>query len=273
MKFRKLGKTGEKIPALGLGTFGMGGIFSPDHGGDRKAVELLRKAIGMGYTLIDTAEMYGGGHSEELVGEAIKGMDRGKLFIVSKVPPEHAHFIPLINSAKKSMERLGTTIDLYLIHMPPRCALKETIRGLEKVVDMGIARHIGVSNFGEALTLEALQLSKKHEIVVNQSELNLAEQNLKLLDLCQEVGVTFMAYRPLGQGDLFKHPKWKELKKIGKKHRKTAVQTALRWVLDTDAVTIVKSSNLKHLKENLGSLGWELGEEWEGLRDSFLSEK
>lgn len=257
------------MPVLGLGTYLMGGAHHQDHSRDKGWTQAIRAAAEMGYTLIDTAEEYGAGHSEELVGEAIKPLNRDELFIVSKVSPER-RFLDIIRSAKASAKRLGTYMDLYLIHMPPHGPLKQTIHGLEKVVDMGLARYIGVSNFGEKLTEEALHLARKHPIVANQSELSLTDSNLALLDACQNWGITFMAYSPLGRGRLFRHAQFGKLEELSRKRGKTPVQIALRWTIDAGALTLVKSDTVPHLRENLGALGWTLGNDWEELAEIFL---
>lgn len=273
MKFRKLGNTGEEVPVMGLGTFGMGGKFKPDRSRDKEVVEDIRTAVEMGYTLIDTAEAYGGGHTEELVGKAIGDFDRDDLFIVSKVSPEHSRFMQVIKAAKASTKRLGTHMDLYLIHLPPKAPLRETMAGMEKVADMGLARHIGVSNFDIDMTSRAMELVTRHPIVANQSEHSLVEHNFPLSDFCWESGITFMAYSPLGRGELLEHPKFGELEEIAKKHGKTAVQAALRWLMDNDALPLVKSENPEHLEENLGAVGWRLGQDWQKLADIFISNK
>lgn len=265
----ELGRTGEKIPALGLGTFGVGGKFRPDGTNDAKNIEVVEKAVGMGYTLIDTAEAYGGGHTEELVGKAIQGIPRDELFIVSKVSPENCKFLKVIRSGKGSARRLGKYVDLFLIHTPPKCPIKETVLGMEKLVDMGLVRYIGVSNFSPQQTIDAVYAAKKHPIVANQSEMNLIDQSAGVLDVCRDYGLSFMGYRPLGGGALLKDPRVSEIKKLAEKHSKTPAQVALRWVLDMNIITIVKSSSEKHLKENLGAVGWNLGDDWDGLRKAF----
>lgn len=271
MEFVELGGTGEKIPALGLGTYGMGGGFRQDRSRDDESVEAIRAALEMGYTLIDTAEAYGNGHSEELVGEAIEPFERDELFIVSKVSPDHSHFTQLVRAAKGSVERLGTHMDLYLMHMPPRAPLRETVLGLEKVVDMGLARYVGVSNFDAELTRRAVGLAGNRPIVANQSEHSLLEPRLPLLEACRRMGVTFMAYSPLGWGELFDHPLFPKLEASAREMGRTAVQSALRWVIESGAVALVKSENPSHLEENLGALGWELGDKWGELKNIFIS--
>ena len=136
MVFKELGKTGEKIPALGLGTWGIGGFETPDYSRDEEMVELLKKAINMGYTHIDTAEYYGGGHTEELIGRAIKDFKREELFIVSKVWPNHLRRDDLLRSLESTLKRLDTDyVDLYLIHWPnPEVPLEETLSAMAEGV-------------------------------------------------------------------------------------------------------------------------------------------
>lgn len=263
MEFVRLGKTGEKIPSLGLGTFGIGGKFSAERSKDEYWIKLIRNAIEMGYTLIDTAEVYGKGHCEEIIGKAIKVFDREDLFIISKVSPENASLLKVLRSGLKSYERLGTYIDLYLIHFPPPLHfLPQMIRGMEKLVEMGIVRYIGVSNFSIELTKLAVELSKKEEIVANESELSLIfRKNLPLVEWCNKEKITFIAYSPLAQGEIFTHEIFKKLKEIGKKIGKSPVQIAIRWVLDKKTAALVMSSKEDHLRENLGALGWNLEKE------------
>jgi len=256
----ELGKTGEKIPALGLGTFGIGGRFKAEYSRDEYWIELIKSAVEMGYTLIDTAEIYGAGHTEELVGKAIEGFDRDELFIISKVRPEKARFLETLKAGLRSYERLGTYIDLYLIHFPPPLELlPQMVRAMEKLVEIGIVRYIGVSNFSSDLTRLAREVAKREEIVANQSELSIIyPQNLPLVEWCKKEGVTFMAYSPLAQGEIFSHKIYEKLEKISKKIGRSPVQIALRWVLDKGVVALVMSSKKEHLKENLGALGWRL---------------
>lgn len=269
MEKLNLGITGDTIPALGLGTFGIGGKFKPDGSSLIENIAIIKKAIEMGYTLIDTAESYCGGQSEVIVGEVIKDFPRDDLFIVSKISPENCKFLKVIKSAKQSVARLGTHMDMCLVHMPPKNSISETIIAMEKLIDMGLTRHIGISNFNERQTIEAAYAVKKYTIAVNQSEMSLDAQNLSVLDTCRNLGISFMAYRPLGNGDLLKNPKFSEVKKMGKKYKKTGVQTALRWVMDMDIPTLVNSTNETHLKENLGALDWNLGDDWDTLAAEF----
>ena len=135
MEYREITK-GVSIPIIGLGTWGMGGRETPDKVRDSETVTAIRMAIDLGLTHIDTAEFYGAGHAEELVGEAIESIDRNKLFITSKVWQNHLHRDDLLRSMKASLKRLGLDrVDLYLVHWPnPDVPLKETMSAMEEYI-------------------------------------------------------------------------------------------------------------------------------------------
>ena len=258
-----------KIPSVGLGTWLIGGDTETDYSKDKESVETIKKAVEMGYTLIDTAEMYGNGHCEELIGKAIKGLDRKKLFIVSKVKNVNLHYDDVIDSAKNSLKRLNMGyIDLYLIHFPnDDIPLKETVKALDHLVEQKLVRYIGVSNFTLKRLKEAEKYSK-NKIVANQIEYSLLTRNKgryanntdmekKTIPYCQKNGIIVMAERPIERGILLKpHP---VLDNLAKKYNKTRSQIAINWLISKEnIIAIPKSANLVHLKDNLGALGWKL---------------
>ena len=251
---------GIRIPVIGIGTWEMGEDISEDD----KNIEALKEAVRLGMTHIDTAESYAAGHAEELVGRAIKSFDRKNLFITTKVSPEHLRFNQVLKAAKASLKRLDTDyIDLYLIHWPnPDIPLKETMRVFDSLVSDGLVKHIGVSNFSVKL-LEEAQSHSKNKIVANQIEYNLLsrEPEKKLLSFCQKENIMLTAYQPLARGKLTK-PGFEILDKLAKKYGKTQAQIALNWLISKPSVVVIpKSSNIEHLKENLGAIGWEMDKE------------
>ena len=261
--FKLLGRTGEKISSIGQGTWGVGGYFEPVYSRDDREVEALRRGIELGMTLIDTAEIYARGHSEELVGRAIRGFRREDIFIVSKVWHTNLRYDDVIKAAKRSVGRLGTSyIDLYLVHWPnPEVPLRETMRAMEKLVEMGIVRYVGVSNFTVELLEEAQSSLAREEIVANQVKYNLLERGveLEILPYCEREGITIMAYTPLAKGALARD---EYLAEIGRKYEKTAAQVALNWLIYRDnVVAIPKASKVSHVEENAGAMGWRLREE------------
>ncbi|MEQ9714326.1 MAG: aldo/keto reductase [Candidatus Asgardarchaeum sp.] len=260
---KELNRTGCKVPAIGLGTWKIGGSMTPDHSQDDLAIKALRHGISLGMWLVDTAEIYGGGHAEELVGEAIKIFNREKIFIVTKVWETNLRYDDVLKAAKRSLKRLKTNyIDLYLIHWPnPRIPLSETMKAMEKLVSDGLVRYIGVSNFSVELMEEARSYLSKEDIVVNQVKYNVYDRSIErdILPYCQKEGITLMAYTPLAKGSVSTD---KTLIEIGRKYSKTAAQVALNWLISKDMViAIPKAIRIEHIEENAGAMGWRLSEE------------
>ena len=261
MEYREITK-GVSIPMLGLGTWGMGGKETPSKARDSETVSAIRMAVELGLTHLDTAEYYGAGHAEELIGEAIEGMDRKTLFITSKVWHNHLHRDDLLNSMKASLKRLGVDqVDLYLVHWPnPDVPLKETMAAMEECVREGYTRFIGVSNFSAQLMKEAQGYLEGTRLIANQVQYSLLDQKpcMELLPACRKMDVSLVAYRPLERGAILQTPN-PVMDEIAKAHGKTRVQVALNWLIAQESVfTIPKSTNPIHLMEFLGALGWRL---------------
>ena len=245
--------------------------MSSDISRDAESTAAVRGAIELGYTHIDTAEMYGAGHSEELVGLAIKNFNRDSLFITTKVLPDHLRYDDCIKAAEGSLKRLQTDyIDLYLIHIPnPEIPIKETMQAMDTLAGQQKIRFIGVSNFSVKQLKEA-QSYTENKIVNNQIEYNLLTRHSgayniniesEIVPYCQENDIIITAWKPLVKGRLFAK-KNKLLEKISKKYNKTLAQIAINWLISKkNIITIPKSTNVEHLKENLGSLGWKLEKE------------
>jgi len=268
VEYRELGRTGWKVPVLGQGTWGIGGFHSRDDSRDSEAIAALRLGIELGMTLIDTAEAYGAGHSEEVVGKAIAGLKAG-VFVATKVSPEHLSYESVIKSAKASLSRLNIkTIDLYQVHWPnPRIPIKETMRAMERLVKDGLVRFIGVSNFSVSEMEEAMASLAREEIVSNQVEYSLLERSIEhdLLPFCEREKITVIAYSPLARGKLSEPKKYLEkhkadvLQTLADKYGKTPSQIALNWVVRRPSViAIPKAVKLEHVKENAGSVGWSM---------------
>jgi len=266
---------GEKIPVLGLGTWGMGGRQIEDHTWDNEEVTAIRMAVELGITHIDTAEYYGAGHAEELVGEAVEVFPRRDLFITTKVWRTHLRYDDLIASMKASLKRLNLDyVDLYLIHWPnPQVPLEETMRALELCADEGYTRHIGVSNFSAQLMAEAQGRLKDHRLAANQVEYSLMDQKPKmgLLPYLREQDAALVAYRPLERGALAK-PGNRVLDQLAEKYEKSQAQVALNWLIGQEGVVAIpKSSSPIHLLDNMGALGWRMSDEDAHLlADSFI---
>jgi diketogulonate reductase-like aldo/keto reductase len=254
---------GTRVPALGLGTWGIGGGSRPDRSQDKRMVAALRTAINLGYTHIDTAEMYGDGHTEELVGQAIRGFKREDLFLVSKAWPDHLHHDRLLASCQASLDRLGVDyLDLYLIHWPNHSIpLEETFRALNRLVSDGRARHIGVSNFSLEQLRRAHHLAETH-LATNQVPYSLFERAYArngVLDYCQQNDILLTAYTPIEKGRVARDPL---VKQIASRYSVTPVQVALGWLLQQPGViAIPMSTNPQHLRENLEATSLQLSTE------------
>jgi diketogulonate reductase-like aldo/keto reductase len=268
---KSLGKTGESVAAIGLGTWNMGGRESPDYRDDERLIEAISYAVELGMNHIDTAEMYAAGHAEELVGEAVKQFSRDEVFIATKVWPSNLRYEDVIRSCRRSLERLQLKyVDLYMVHWPnPRIPLQETMKAMEKLVKDGLVRYIGVSNFDVELLEEAMNALKREEIVANQVEYSLEAREVEreLIPFCERNGITVTAYTPLGKGRIpaeaaSNTPRGKILAEMAQRYGKTPVQIALNWVIwRPNVITIPKAARKEHLEENAGAAGWRLTEE------------
>lgn len=259
------------ISALGFGTWRIGGgYWYASHSKDAQWLEAIKTAIEYGITTIDTAEMYGNGHAEELVGEAIKDYPRDKLFIISKVWPSNASYDNVIKSAKNSSKRLGTYIDLYLLHFPSRVPICETIKAFEKLVDDGVIRFYGLSNFDLPKLQEAMECTRKYEIVAVENHYSLLsrEDEETVIPFAKKNNMVYLAYTPLENG-AFNNDEF--LSSIGKKYNKNAIQTALNWYISLDnVIPLVKASRKEHVIEDSQAMGWRLSrEDWEAIDRHF----
>jgi diketogulonate reductase-like aldo/keto reductase len=240
---------GERVPALGQGTWMMG-----EKPGRRSAeLEALRTGIELGMTLIDTAEMYGDGASEDLVGEAIAGKRDG-LFLVTKAYPQNASRQRLPVACENSLGRLGTDrIDLYLLHWRGGVPLAETAQAMERLKDEGKIRHWGVSNLDRDDMAELVSAGGEN-CVTDQILYNLGRRGPEhdLLPWVAGRGMTAMAYSPVEQGRLLAHP---DLAELAQRHGATPAQLALAWVLRQEGmIAIPKAGTPAHVAENSGSL-------------------
>lgn len=266
---------GFEMPVYGLGTWEMGGRKEVDPNNDDKAdVEAIRYAIDQGITHLDTAENYAAGHSEELLGQAIKGYGRSKLFIVSKVGRTKLRHHDLINSCHESLQRVGTGyLDLFLIHAPSLdIPIEESMQAMNELRDHGLIRNIGVSNFTVGRMVEAQKCSKA-KIVANQLHLNLKYRETEkkgLIKYCQENDVMFIAWRPVQKGTIL-DSYVPVIAEMCSKYGKTPSQVAINWLISqNNIVTLSKTRNKQHLDENLGAIGWEMdASDVERLRKEF----
>lgn len=255
-----LGKTQEQVPVLGQGTWKMG----LDPALRSQEIEALRTGIEHGVHLIDTAEVYSEGESERIVGEAIKDC-RDKIFLVTKVWPTNGTYDGVRRAAEGSLERLGTDrIDLYLLHWPSaEHPISETMRGMRALVEEGLIRYVGVSNFSGELMAEAIDALGDIPLACNQVVYHLQNRVIErsVKPFCDENRVTVMAYSPFGAG-AFPEPGTsgrQVLDEIGAKYGKTAYQVTLNWlVAQGNTIVIPKAGTPKHAAQNAEALDFQL---------------
>lgn len=278
MEFKELGKSSQKIPVLGLGTWGIGG-FSTRYlrGGDEEGVRALRLGLELEMRFIDTAEMYARGHSEEIVARAVKSQ-RDKVFIATKVSPEHLHYDDVIKSCESSLQRLETDyVDLYQVHWPnPSIPIAETMKAMEHLATEGKIRHIGISNFSVRQTIEAQESLSKSTLASNQVEYSLLDRSIEtdLLSYAERAHITIIAYSPVARGQIpqgRRGQQWQVLDEIASKYGKTRTQVALNWVIARNPVAAIpKAASLDHVRENAGATGWQMSKmDHEKLSEAF----
>jgi len=237
---------GATVPALGLGTWRMGERKSER----AREVAAVRLALDLGLTLIDTAEMYGEGGAEEVVGEALAGR-RDEAFVVSKVYPYNAGAKSAVAACERSLRRLRTDhLDLYLLHWRGQIPLAETVEAFERLRAAGKILRWGVSNFDTHDIEELVALPDGDRCAVNQVLYHLGERGVEwsLAKRCERHAIAIMAYSPVGEGDLLRHP---QLRAIARTIGATPAQVALAWLLrDPHVIAIPKTSNAAHVVEN-----------------------
>lgn len=241
---------GERVPALGMGTWNIG-----DHRNTRaEEIATLRLGLDLGLRLIDTAEMYGEGLSESLIGEAIAGR-RDEVFLVSKVYPHNASHEGVVAACERSLRRLGTDrLDLYLLHWRGGVPLEETMAAFLAMREAGKIRHFGVSNLDLSDMEELWEVPGGDEVAANQLLYNLSRRGIEfdLLPWQRARGVPVMAYSPIEQARLLRHA---GLQRFAKAHGMTPAQAALAWLLASDdIIAIPKTGSRDRLRENLGAL-------------------
>ncbi len=250
------------MPIIGMGTWMIEGRTKD---AEKMAVEAMRLGIDLGMAHIDTAEMYGNGRAEELVAEALSGQ-RENVFVVSKVLPTNASYDGTLKACQRSLKRLKTDfIDLYLLHWPSsQYPIEETMRAMEKLVDEGMIKFVGVSNFDVGQLREAQRALKKYRIACNQVLYHLEYRAIEheLLPYCTENEIAIVGYSPFGHGN-FPNPRskgGKVLGEIAKKHNRTVHQVVLNFLTrDSNLFTIPKAANPDHVRDNSRAVGnWQL---------------
>jgi len=294
MKYIKLGKSDLKVSLIGLGT-GQFGSRAWGYGiwyGAEECMRIIHKAIENGINVFDTAETYGNGLSERLLGKALKNYERDEFVIITKVAPWNLSYKGVMKAIQRSLKRLNLgMIDLYLIHYPnPFGDLKGTLRAMETLIKIGKIRYLGVSNFSVSLLKKAQELLSSAEIIANEIEYNILSQRAKerLIPYCRKEKIGVIAYSPLAGGVLSgkysaenpprdrarafnflarkrilrkAQPLFNVLWEIASKHEASVAQVALAWIIRQNICAIPAALTLKQVNENAKASDLLLGEE------------
>jgi aryl-alcohol dehydrogenase-like predicted oxidoreductase len=260
MNLRNFGCTGISLPAIGQGTTGTGPLSTRDDAKDRHRIRVLQQGIELGINFIDTAELYGGGHGEELAGKAIAGR-RSQVFLASKFNPANNRPDDMERALSGSLKRLGTDyLDLYQMHWPnPAVPIEETLAGMTNLVKKGLFRYIGLSN----VSLPELERAYKYAKIASvQLEYNLTDRSIEadILPFCEQHGITVLAFSPLDRGrDYGAIP---TLARLSRKYGKTMYQVMLNWVIEHESViALTMTTNPAHLSEAAGAAGFKMDPE------------
>lgn len=260
--------SGERVPTLGQGTWNLG----DDAASRAEELATIRLGLDLGLTLIDTAELYGDGRSESLVGEAIAGR-RDEVFLVTKVLPSNASRDGTIAACERSLRRLRTDrVDLYLLHWRGGLPLAETLEGFEMLRRAGKIRHWGVSNLDLDDMRELWSLAEGCNVAANQLLYNLTRRGIEwdLLPWLRERSIPVIAYSPIEQARLLRD---RRLKALAKRVGRTPAQLALAWLLSKpDVIAIPKTAHRERMRENAQALQRPLtAEESKELDQLFAS--
>lgn len=265
MERRPFGPIGTLVPVIGQGTWNMERTRAA-------SIAALRRGLDLGMTHIDTAEMYGSGAVEELVGEAIAER-RAEVFLVSKVLPENASRKGTTAACERSLRRLRTEyLDCYLLHWPSRHPLADTVAAFEQLVRDGKIKSWGVSNFDEGAVEETVRIAGPDRVACNQVLYHLSERTIEhfVLPACRQHRIAVVAYSPFGQGRFRSRP---VLDEIARAHGATPAQVALRFLVrDPNVFTIPKAASVRHVEENAGAGALTLSaDEMRRIEDAFPS--
>ncbi|MBW4085553.1 aldo/keto reductase [Paenibacillus sp. S150] len=264
-------KDGTPVAKIGQGTWNMG----ESKAARDEEIAALRLGVELGMNLIDTAEMYGEGRSEELVGEAIRGI-RDQVFLVSKVYPHNAGLDRLARSCEDSLKRLGTDhLDLYLLHWRGKVPLQETVKGMEELVAAGKIARWGVSNLDTEDMRELLRIPGGDRCAVNQVLYHLGSRGIEheLVPWQRTHKIPVMAYSPLAQAGSLRKGLTENgtVQEIARNHGATPLQILLAWsIREGDVIAIPKASSREHVAENAAAAKIRLSDEecWK-LDDAF----
>ncbi|HSX07767.1 MAG TPA: aldo/keto reductase [Candidatus Saccharimonadales bacterium] len=265
-------KSGKQLHPIGIGTWNISSELDldtsarykakPVHGNEDVEIEALHYSFDKGQNHIDCAELYGGFYTDEVVGQAIAGYNREDLFIADKLWKSSVGNGQVRPTVEQMLKKLGTNyIDLLYIHAPwEGVAWQEAIPQIDELIDEGIVRYFGVSNFTVEQMQEAMQIAK-HPLVVNQMNFNLLHKDevpQAFRDFCKQHGIQVVAYQPIKRQEVLENG---TVKAIAAAHNATPAQVALAWLIQLGMLPIPKATQKAHIDENLKAVGLQLTDE------------
>ncbi|MFG1519754.1 MAG: aldo/keto reductase [Thermoplasmataceae archaeon] len=289
MEYKNIGKSDLRVSVVGFGAWQAGGRGWGTDFTDNDVIKAMKYGFENGVNYIDTAEIYGSGHSEEVISRALEGYRREDIIIATKVAPPHFRKDDVINSCDRSLRRLNTSyIDLYQLHWPDSSVpIKETISAMEKLVDSGKVRYIGVCNYPLAKLQEVLEALSKHDLVSNQMRYNLIQREVEtdLVPFMRNKSISMIAWSPIAKGllsgkyspgnlprdeirqrdSLFSKenveklmPLIEKIREIAVSRSKTPSQVALNYLICQESFVIPGIKSTDQLMENMGAADWRL---------------
>ncbi len=289
MEYKNIGKSDLRVSVVGFGAWQAGGRGWGTDFSDSDIVKAMKYGFENGVNYIDTAEIYGSGHSEEVISKALEGYRREDIIIATKVAPPHFREDDVINSCDQSLRRLNTSyIDLYQLHWPDSSVpIKETISALEKLVDSGKVRYIGVCNYPLSELQDVLEAFSRHDLISNQMRYNLIQKEVEtdLIPFMHRNSISMIAWSPIAKGllsgkygpgnlprdeirqrdRLFSKenvekliPLIDKVREIADSRSKTPAQVALNYLICQDSFVIPGIKSTDQLLENMGAADWRL---------------
>ncbi len=252
-------KSGNTVHPIGIGTWGIGGTWETKHGNEAESIKAIHYSISKGQNHIDSGQIYGAGYTDEIIGQAIDGQNREDLYIGDKIWETSVGKSLVRPAVKTILKKLKTSyIDLLYIHKPWNdWPWREAIPQINSLIDEGLVRQFGVSNFNIDQLQETMKQSR-HPVVVNQLHHNVLyrqDVNPEMSKFCLANNIQLIAYRPLEQGKVLEN---EVIKAIAKTNNATPVQVALAWLLAQGMLPIPMATELKFIDENLGALKLKL---------------
>lgn len=246
--------SGNALHSIGIGTWGFGGSWEAEYGKEEEYAEAIRYSISKGQNHIDSGQIYGAGHTDEVIGQAIAGLAREDLYIGDKVWETHVAKGRVRTAVELMLKKLGTDyIDLLYIHKPwEDFPWREAVPQINELIDEGVVRQFGVSNFNLVQMQEAMKLSK-HPVAANELYFNLLhkqEVTDEMKVFCKTNGIQIIAYRPLERGQVLEN---KVVQKVASSAGATAAQVALAWLLHQGAMVIPQATDKELIDQNIAA--------------------